>query len=200
MRNSKRSKGFNWPVTGYMLTALQGKSSIQTQAFLLTKKKKTKKKSKLFYLIVIWEGISEFVAGCWNWWKQFTPYLVSAKNSSGGMWNNCFSWWRMYPTSSKCLALREYTSCTTSPPAPLSHQHLTAAAVSKGLKVMDNGPRADTLRTGQVCHSYQDTSGHLSPISFSHRSCSRELGWKVPSKGALPQLLTASNRPVLERN
>lgn len=36
----------------------------------------------LFYLVVIWEGVSEFVAGCWNWWKEFTPYVVSAKNSS----------------------------------------------------------------------------------------------------------------------
>lgn len=71
-----------------MLTALQGKSSTQTQAFLLVKKEEVTK--MLFYLIVNWEGISEFVAGCWNWWKQFTPYVVSGENknqtnSSGGM-------------------------------------------------------------------------------------------------------------------
>lgn len=145
-----------------------------------------------FYLVVIWEGISEFVAGCWNWWKQFTPYVVSAKNSSGGMWKNCFFGWLTHPTSSTRLALREGTSPrTASPPGPLplSHRHLTAAAGSKGVKGIDNGPPADTPRTGQVCHSSQDASGprgraddkeevgwHSPPISLSHRSPSRELG------------------------
>lgn len=33
----------------------------------------------LLYLIVVWEGISEFVAGCWDWRKQSTPYVISAK-------------------------------------------------------------------------------------------------------------------------
>lgn len=49
--------------------------------------------------------------------------------------------------------------CQPSSPLLLSHKHLRAAAGSDGVKVMDKGPPADTLRTGQVCRSYQDTSG-----------------------------------------
>lgn len=39
----------------------------------------------LLYLILIWKGISELVAGCWNWWKQFTPYKFPVKNSGRGL-------------------------------------------------------------------------------------------------------------------
>jgi len=43
---------------------------------------KIKKVTKmLHYLVVVGEGISEFVAGRWNSWKQLTPHVVSAKNS-----------------------------------------------------------------------------------------------------------------------
>lgn len=39
----------------------------------------TKVTKMLLYLVVVWEGISEFVAGCWDGRKQFTPYVISEK-------------------------------------------------------------------------------------------------------------------------
>lgn len=46
---------------------------------------KTNKQTVLFYLVVNWERVSEFVAGRWDWWEQFAPNVVSVRNSRAGM-------------------------------------------------------------------------------------------------------------------
>lgn len=90
----------------------------------------------LFYLVVLWEEIFEFVAGSWNWWKQFTPYVVSAKKKvMEGCEGIAFTNDDISDEQHVFSPARRHISshCQPSSPLPLSHKHLRAAAGVNGV-------------------------------------------------------------------